>query len=73
MDTVVVFLMWLMPIKADTIGNRFEMLFDQADKQFNKEYCIYRKRRQASAEAAKEAAIKTKHYLFKTREYEKNY
>lgn len=67
MDTIIVILMCIMPIKADTT-NRFTDTFDKADRQFNKEYRLdIEAMKRASEEAAREATRKTKCYLIKTK------
>lgn len=68
MDTIVIILLCAIPVKADTVTNRFTDAFNKADKQFNKEHILdIRALKRASEKAASEAAQKTKYYLIKTK------
>lgn len=63
-DTIVVVMVCIMPLQQKQ--NRFDALFDEADRQFNKEYKLnLEEMKKASAEAAKEAFEKTKKELEK--------
>lgn len=63
-DTILVVMVCIMPSQQKQ--NRFDALFEEADRRFNKEYKLnLEEMKKASAEAAKEAFEKTKKELDK--------